>query len=41
MVNSFTKKRKENIYLSDDDLSILKRYDIDYNNFSNSYKVNI
>ncbi|MBQ8891821.1 MAG: hypothetical protein IJ068_03035 [Bacilli bacterium] len=35
MVNSFTKKRKENIYLSDDDLSILKRYDIDYNNFSN------
>ena len=35
MINDFVKVRCKNIYLSDDDLNILKRYDIDYNNFSN------
>ena len=35
MENSFTHEVKKNIYLSDDDLKILKKYDIDYLNFSN------
>jgi len=34
MENSLIKKRNNNIYLSDDDVNILKRYDIDYNNYS-------
>jgi len=35
MENSFVKQVKDNIYLSSDDIRILKRYDIDYMNFSN------
>ena len=35
MENSFTKEVKKNIYLSNDDLKILKKYDINYENFSN------
>ena len=34
MKNDFVKEIKKNIYLSESDLSILKKYDIDYNNFS-------
>ena len=35
MGNNFTKEVKKNIYLSDIDTRILKKYDIDYLNFSN------
>lgn len=35
MINDFIKCRKNNIYLSDNDLNILKKYKIDYNDFSN------
>ena len=35
MQNSFIKKQKENIYLSNDDMKILKKYDINYQEFSN------
>ena len=35
MENNFIKEVKKNIYLSNDDTKILKKYDIDYNNFSN------
>ena len=34
MTNSFVKQVKPNIYLSDDDVRILKRYDIDYMEFT-------
>lgn len=33
--NSFVKKIKNDIYLSDDDINILKKYEIDYLTFSN------
>ena len=35
MENNFTKEVKKNIYLSDNDLLILKKYDINYQEFSN------
>ena len=35
MENDFVKMRKKNIYLSDDDIKILNKYDISYDNFSN------
>lgn len=35
MENDFVKMRKKNIYLSDDDIKILNKYDISYENFSN------
>ncbi|MBR3661430.1 MAG: hypothetical protein IKN63_06005 [Bacilli bacterium] len=35
MTNSFIKQVKSNIYLSDDDIKILERYDIDYREFTN------
>ena len=35
MENNFVKMRKKNIYLSDDDIKILNKYDISYENFSN------
>ena len=35
MQNSFVKVQKKNIYLSNDDMKILKKYDIDYMTFSN------
>jgi len=35
MENNFIKEVKKNIYLSSDDIKILKKYDIEYNNFSN------
>ena len=35
MENEFVKMRKKNIYLSDEDIKILNKYDIEYNNFSN------
>ena len=35
MENDFVKEVKKNIYLSDNDLKILKKYDIKYTNFSN------
>lgn len=35
MENNFVKMRKKNIYLSDDDIKILNKYDISYDNFSN------
>lgn len=35
MENDFIKMRKKNIYLSDDDIKILNKYDISYENFSN------
>lgn len=35
MENSLVKEVKKNIYLSNDDLKILKKYDIDYLNFLN------
>lgn len=34
MKDSFTNKIKNDIYLSNDDLKILKRYEIDPNNYS-------
>ena len=33
MKNSFVKKIKNDIYLSDDDIRILKKYEIDYESF--------
>lgn len=33
--NNFTKKIKKDIYLSDNDIKILEKYEIDYLNFSN------
>ena len=33
MTNSFVKRIKNDIYLSDDDIRILKKYEIDYQNF--------
>ena len=35
MENEFVHEVKKNIYLSDNDLKVLKKYDIEYNNFSN------
>ena len=35
MENSFVNEVKKNVYLSNDDLRILKKYDIDYNKYSN------
>ena len=35
MKNSFIKEVKENIYLSNDDINILKRYNIDYMKYIN------
>ena len=35
MKNSFVKKINNNIYLSDDDINILDKYEINYNNFLN------
>ena len=35
MENEFVKMRKKNIFLSDEDIKILNKYDIEYNNFSN------
>ena len=35
MENNFVKMRKKNIYLSDDDIKILNKYGISYDNFSN------
>lgn len=35
MENSFVKARKEDIYLSDADMKILEKYEIDYNSYSN------
>lgn len=34
-MNNFVKQVNKNIYLSGDDIKILKRYEIDYGNFSN------
>lgn len=34
MKDSFTNKIKNDIYLSNDDINILKRYEIDPNNYS-------
>ncbi len=35
MENNFVKARKEDIYLSDADMKILEKYEIDYNSYSN------
>ena len=35
MKDEFVKKRKNNIYLSDNDINILKKYDISYEEFFN------
>lgn len=35
MNNSFVHEVKKNIYLSKDDLKVLKKYDINYENYSN------
>ena len=35
MENNFVKVRKEDIYLSDNDIKILEKYEIDYNSYSN------
>ena len=35
MENDFIHEVKKNIYLSDNDLKVLKKYDISYNDFSN------
>lgn len=35
MENNFVKVRKEDIYLSDADMKILEKYEIDYNSYSN------
>ena len=35
MENNFVKARKEDIYLSDNDMKILEKYEIDYNSYSN------
>ena len=35
MGNNFVKVRKEDIYLSDNDIKILEKYEIDYNSYSN------
>ena len=35
MEDDFVKEIKKNIYLSNNDLKILKKYDIEYTNFSN------
>lgn len=35
MENNFVKVRKEDIYLSDNDMKILEKYEIDYNSYSN------
>ena len=35
MENNLVKEIKKNIYLSNNDIQILKKYDIDYNIFSN------
>ena len=35
MENDFVHEVKKNIYLSDNDLKVLKKYDIEYNKFSN------
>ena len=35
MENNFIHEVKSNIYLSNDDIKILNKYDIDYSNFSN------
>jgi len=35
MENNFVKARKEDIYLSDADIKILEKYEIDYNSYSN------
>ncbi len=35
MENDFVHEIKKNIYLSDNDLKVLKKYDISYNDFSN------
>lgn len=35
MENNFVKARKEDIYLSDNDIKILEKYEIDYNSYSN------
>ena len=35
MGNDFVKKRNDNIYLSDEDIKILNKYDIAYQDFSN------
>lgn len=35
MENNFVKVRKEDIYLSDADIKILEKYEIDYNSYSN------
>ena len=35
MENDFVKMRKKNIYLSNEDIKVLKKYDIEYDNFTN------
>lgn len=35
MENDFVLEKKKNIYLSDNDIKILNKYDINYLNFSN------
>lgn len=35
MENNFVKVRKEDIYLSDNYIKILEKYEIDYNSYSN------
>ena len=35
MENNFVKVRKVDIYLSDHDMKILEKYEIDYNSYSN------
>ena len=35
MKNNFVKARKEDIYLSDADIKIIEKYEIDYNSYSN------
>ena len=39
MENNFVKVRKEDIYLSDNDIKILEKYEIDYNSYSNMYEL--
>ena len=34
MTNSFVKKVSKDIYLSDEDIKVLEKYEVDYKNFS-------